>query len=91
MGIFDFFRRRRPAPVIDLSTPAARNAYADILKAKEEAFQRARPVVDFSRQADTAPPMRRRGDNDPIPTYRLVRKVAPPPAPRPMCPDVIDL
>ncbi|GAA0286885.1 hypothetical protein GCM10010302_26500 [Streptomyces polychromogenes] len=89
MGFLDFFRRRRPEPVVDLSTPSARAAYADILAAKEADFQRERPVVDFSRPP--APPViRRRGDGDPLPTYRLVRKVPPPPPPRPMCPDVID-
>ncbi|MFD4243284.1 hypothetical protein ACFWP3_17035 [Streptomyces sp. NPDC058525] len=82
------FRRQQPEPVIDLSTPEARNEYQGALAAKERAYQKALPTVDFSRPP-TPPVVRRRGDGDPPPTFALTRKTTPPrPKPSQAVPDV---
>ncbi|MEU4948060.1 hypothetical protein ACFYN3_01640 [Streptomyces lavendulae] len=87
-GFLTRFRRQQPEPVIDLSTPEARSEYQEALAAKEQAYQKARPAVDFSRPP-TPPVVRRRGDGDPPPTFALTRKSAPPaPKPSQAVPDV---
>lgn len=87
-GFLARFRRPQVEASIDLTTPEARDEYQAALRAKEEAYQRSRPMVDFSRPP-TPPVVRRRGDADPPPTFALTRKVArPAPKPTQVVPDV---
>ncbi|MFJ4777417.1 hypothetical protein [Streptomyces sp. NPDC088762] len=93
MKLFNFLRRPRQATaeqITDLSTPEARDAYAEALAAKEAAFQAARSLVDFSRPP-TPPVVRRRGGGDPPPTFALTRKATAPEPPRASgLPDLVD-
>ncbi|MFF2191700.1 hypothetical protein [Streptomyces sp. NPDC058157] len=69
---------RRAEPSVDMTTPEARAAYAELLRREEEKTAQPR-VVDFSHpQIPTGPPPRWFETPGPA-AFHVVRKAPPPP------------